>query len=426
MLLLYSLTIHTRSLTYFIAIGIAIAGYWIISKKLLVSKVFFPLICFGYFCSKILINWVQHKIWLIEDGEKLGNASVTISENINIFEANTWKAIFNTIFGQITTITVFSGGLFLLLTLVIVYFTFQHLRGKTENDKNIELVIFLAWIFLMCIGATILTQSLSWLGGVVGGLNVEIVNKNFYAYKAFTYVRYIGPYIGPVIMCGLVLCYNNFELIKKVKNIFLISYVSLQAYWYFMIMPYIKNNAPAQEVFIAFSMMKNGDETTQNIYLAGLFILSIFIVLYLWSNNLTQFYLVLAILSILLIHEYGYTAINYDRANAQNNFKEIDKSYEMIRKIEPVLKEKELIDIYVFDKTERTDHQTYFLLQFYLNRYHIIPRIPDDSIENVILLSNKPLEDYEKNNDYLMIQLDDNEYVYTKGKILAEIMKQYK
>lgn len=429
LVLIYSLTIHTRSLTYFFAIGIAIILYWLLYRKLLVSKFFFPMLVVGYMVSKVIVQIVQKSIWLIADGSKLPNTNIKINMKYDFWNPDTWKSIANTIFGQTATITVFTGGLFLLLIIIIISSSYFYIFKKSKDHKHTELILLISWIFIMCIGATILAQSLSWFQGVFTGFQKDLIEDNYYSYKAFTYVRYFGPFIGPAVMCGLAVCYDNFKIFHKVKYSFVAISLLLQFYWFTMIMPYVCNNANAQEVFIAFSFMKNGDKTNIKIYLAGLFIWSIFIIFYLFCKKLSVFYFILSLLAIILIHEYCYTAINYDLAIAKDNFQRIDKSYVLIKNLEADLKKNQINDIYFFDQSDQkgsqTYHETYNLYQFYLNRFHIIPEMPDFLTDEAIVFTNTEIKTMTKNENYFMFQCDKNEFVYVKGNNLVELFEKY-
>lgn len=429
LVLIYSLTIHTRSLTYFFAIGIAIVLYWILNRKLLVSKFFFPILIVGYMVSKVIVQIVQKSIWLIAEGSKLANSNIKINMNYDFFNPNTWKAIANTVFGQIATISIFTGGLFLLLIIMIVCSSYFYFIKKRIVLKHTELILLISWIFLMCIGATILAQSLSWFPGVYAGFEKKLIEDNYYSYKAFTYVRYFGPFIGPAVMCGLAVCYDNFKMFHKVKYSFVAISLLLLFYWYFMIMPYVCNNGNAHEVFIAFSLLKNGDKINIKIYLAGLLIWSKFIIIYLMCKRLSFFYIILSLITITLIQEYCYTAINYDLAIAKDNYQKINQNYFLIKNMEEDLRKERLNDIYVFEESDQKDSPGYHgicnLYQFYLNRYHIIPEMPDNSTDEAIVFTNTELKTINRNENYFMVQSDKNEYVYVKGNNLIQLFKKY-
>lgn len=66
-------------------------------------------------------------------------------------------------------------------------------------------------LFIMCIGAVMFAQCFTWLKRVVPALD----GGNPYGFKALTYVRYVGPFLGPVFMTGIAMIYEKRESIRK-------------------------------------------------------------------------------------------------------------------------------------------------------------------------------------------------------------------
>ena len=81
-------------------------------------------------------------------------------------------------------------------------------------------------------------------------------------------------------------------------------------------------------------------------------------------------------------------------------------------------------DIYVYDSTEKEDHQNYMMYQFLLKKYHIVPGLPSMEEAEAIVFSNGLLTNDEEliQSGYRCTQLDENEFVYIKGDKLQETM----
>ena len=99
----------------------------------------------------------------------------------------------------------------------------------------------------------------------------------------------------------------------------------------------------------------------------------------------------------------------YSRYNADF----ADKGYEYVKELE---KNGEEVPekIYVIDTSRKTKHQNFFMYQFFLNRYKIIPEYPPEDNEDCLVFSN--LENDEKLLDqgYTCRKLDWNEFFYEK------------
>ena len=74
-------------------------------------------------------------------------------------------------------------------------------------------------------------------------------------------------------------------------------------------------------------------------------------------------------------------------------------------------------DVYVYDASSKTDHQIFYIFQFLNYRMHVIPGLPDhdDSSEDAIVFTNKQINNI-LGPEYAYVTLDEDEYVYFKGR----------
>ena len=241
--------------------------------------------------------------------------------------------------------------------------------------------------------------------------SIERYGEGFFrdAYRAFTYLRYMGCYVSPFIMCALVIATEDRRLLKKAFSYGMVAASVLTLFWIKMILPYISNQR--MPYFLCLGGMKVDEEVFyKNWYRACLFTLIMLIVGYLLLNIKKEYVYFVSVILLLTI-ERVYVYKESTLVSEQNNYKRADAGYDLIQKI---LSKKELKEIYVFDALYDLE-QIFYLYQFLNYSVTIIPELPENSERDMILFSNGDLEDTLGENCY-GAKLDNNEYVYCIGE----------
>lgn len=424
-LMAYGLTIHIR----FSVVAIATVLVWVLYYLLFREKIFplkwigIPvLLCIG---AELYISYIQKAIWLVGKGESIRNSEIKVSTAANFRLMDTWKAWVNIIIGQLTTMNVAMLGLFFfsvtmgcLLIIEIILKKHKAERESIPCNQRILLVIFS--VFLLSAGGTIFAQSITWLNGVANGFINNETAEIWYSYKAFTYVRYSAPYIGPVVLCGLAL--SKERVAKTALGIKCSTFVFLifSLYWYEFVLPFVQNNRDAVEVFIPWSLgWKYGDAVTPYNYVLS-FILCFILCLSGWIlfQKRKGIYFE-CILCILLIVQFLTIGKNRDMIIQDMNYKYISNA---IPTVERVLSENpDISDIYVYDISDSTDHQIYYLWQFYLYNYKIIPELPARLDGDKVVIANGSLEEFFEEEilerNIYEIKMSDNSYMYLDREV---------
>lgn len=437
LILSYSLTIHTRALTFWIAILGIIILYAIWKKRCLIS----PVICIiigtiGYISSQIFVKFVQSNIWTSSSGETLRNASVPVSSiSFSIFNVENWQAWFGIIIGQLNTINIFSGGILIFLVIVLLALAWAHLKKDNTWDELMKNPIYfhliiIAIYFVLCIGMTIAAQSISWLPGAANTINAGVLNDE-YGSKAFTYIRYIGPYCAPVFLLGSCLIYKMQEYFNK-KLLFLykvsLSIICvLNAIWVTCIVPYFHQSKAINtiEAFVPFALSSSQIEhATLNIILPATLIAFLSFLLYGIFVKKQKPMWIYVYISVFLIYEYAYNALYWDLPTQKGNY-EMGKSIESyIRKLENEINLPEMI--YVEDIRDKADHQNYYEYQFLLYDYKIKPFKKEktnisEETEALLITNGNIVENWEYWNElgckYLNIE---NSYLLVIGDSLQD------
>lgn len=419
--LVYSLTVHTRSYTYWISVAmVVILYYWTYRKSFLSIKVV-GIGCLGGGAVYGLLDILKKGMYLVQDGEYLSNSKVYVSGVHYILSSQYWEGWLNIVLGQINTISVITGGLIVIGIVLGAALLWNGLmRKKTLVSKNGSLdVEKIYWIVCVFFGAaivmTILAQSFSWLSGV-GNEMMGISTEGGYPYKAFTYVRYFGPYCGPVLMIILSFLYQFRSVAYRYIKVAIGILMGIHVYWVMVIVPRICNNKYPVEAFLPFCRWNFSETPRLRTYLAGTVVLVIFVCVFLWLYRRKKMILITLMLMVLLSYQYIYNAIYYDNSYRNNiNYEACEESYDLIKSLE---KEVELPKkVYVVDGREIENQQIFYEYQFLLNRYKIIPGMPEENEAEAIVLSNTNLE---MDDSFKAVKLDEDVFVYVKGKEIQE------
>lgn len=426
-LITYLLTTHARTKVILIAFCIVVVCYLIFYRKWLVEPIS-GIISLGvfYFAAGKFNTMVKKTIWNWQEGKFLRNtkAKMDITPQ-KLANPKTWNAVGSTIFGQINTVLVFSGGIFALILIMLIFrykdtiaqliVTKKALAVKDEEGNfNAEpFCLVISALFIMCIGAVMLAQCFTWLKRVVPALD----GGNPYGFKALTYVRYVGPFLGPVFMTGIAMIYEKRESIRKYLVGFAILLLSFQTVWVCFILPKLGTIKVSSEVYNAFSGydIGSGNPMRTRYYLMATVIIVMLLVVFLICYYKKKIMIPLIILTILFGYEYIYGAAVWDGYYCDRAYEYSNGGTEVIRELEDkgfdVPK-----DIYVVDDYDRSGVQrNTYAYQLILNEYTIYAKQPEDLTKDNIVFST--ISNYQELLDagYKKAQLDNNEYVYVKG-----------
>ncbi len=417
----WGITIHIRILVFIFAMILAAIFYKLYFSSSRIHMMIFLAIPSFVVPSFFVVEKVKNVLWKAgESSQELRNASVKLSTKAELFESTTWKTFFNIIFGQINTITIFSCGLFVIAIISILLY----LLKKQEEKQTLEYkqIFLISTTLILAIGGTIFAQSISWMDGAYNGLAREGTDADIYGYKAFTYIRYFGIYVSPLIILGISILAKQLVNVRDCMKVSWILILGLQIYWLLFIQKYISSNIHAREVFIVFSKWERYKEISGSLYLYGVHFIIIFSLLGYLLSRKNKFHIVLICSCFILVYEYMYAGYKQDVTIQKQNYEYIDESYAFFENIS-VERGNEL---YYIDVSDATDHNTYYLVQIYLPKYKIVPVTLDFEKEDAIIISNgKNYIDCLKNTHYIYIQLDDMEHVFVLGKDKIKYFKEY-
>lgn len=420
MLAVYSITIHTRAIILIIALLCVAIIYRLIFKERLFPIFSYIILMLGYISTKIVVSIVQKTLWT-SDINRLHNASIDVSSHLGNFDLsdfNAYKAIICVVLGQINALNIFSGGIFVLSLVILLVYIFRNWRLSSKKYKSI---LAITVIFSICFVGMIVGQSITWGDGVYKAISQNLKNQD--VYKAFTYVRYPGVYLGPIIMCGLV--NETFKELKKRSLIFVTVIVAIliHIFWFQNILPLVSESLVTFESFIPLALRKPRQPINYEMYLCvtAWFIMLEGLAVILLINNKKKIYIFL--LSVYLCFQFLYIGYYNDVYYGEEHSQMAIKSYDFLQNVLNEDEQLQLDKIYMYNGD-------YIREQFYFNNLEIVVGTPQENIDNAILLYKGNLKDAHELqddinvDDYGIVELDSALYILVKGKTYTESIER--
>lgn len=430
----YAMTMHERSVTYWIVLAVLVIFYrWTYERWLVSVPAMIITGIFGWSGSKMIIRFFQTVLWKTADGASLRNASINMSGGFSALkELTDIRAWLSIILGQIHTIGVFTCGLAIVLICAFVaaiwmfMFSKKHRENIKSDDvlnRSMPIVVF----FMAAVMITMAGQSISWLRNSME-VYANGYHSEMYGVKAYGYLRYLGIYCGPLLMCGMVWIVQRKEVILKYVKTAFVLMLLVELYWVTCIVPYI-HLCTEWGVFSYYYPFSWHWPTQPAGYMAFIPASVIMFIVYILGVQLLKKeknFIYFAILLCCFANAYLYHAAVTDRINGNITSSWADDGYRVIKAVEAVTDVPETI--YAEDLWGKTDHNNYFVYQFLLNRYHIAPERPSEVLDEAILLSNGLLEDgvYDEmiENGYLYAEIGAFEVVLVKGERLQQAFER--
>lgn len=431
LLLVYSLSLHTRAITLWLALGVSVIFYFWVYRKWIVSlPVFAFLGISGIVVGGIAIAYIQQTVWSANGATPLENShfNIDLSNFLLLKNVTSWQAWANIILGQINTVYIVSCGMAVIGIVILCNIFWNSLLRKTEiinssDSSTISKFVLIGVFFVTSVVITIGGQSISWLPGATEGMLAGFGSKN-YNFKAFTYFRYFALYTSPLLMLTFAYAYLFKDKLINYFKTSTIIVILLQAYFVICIVPYNYNfQEYCTTKFRPFILFLTGRKTNIYTFLGACFVVFL-IWLFIWLCYHKKNVLIPALLvTSILIYHYTSLTIHFDYRNQANRYKMVNSSYELMTKIGENNKLPK--EIYIIRREGNTSTAPYFTYQFYLNHFNVTPWLPDANLTEGLAFYSEPDYEYLINLGYQCIQLDSNEYIYIKGLELQTLFEEY-
>lgn len=427
-LLTYSLTVHLRGVALWGAfLGVFVFYLWVYRKSIVSVPVCILLGCVGYILSRKGIETVL---------KYLGNQQVTNMQNTSVgisagvfeilLDPASWTAWLNIIVGQLNEALINTGGLAVAIVIVLLLILWKAVCRKNEIVETKELdyqpYIVVGGFCLLAVVITIGGQSITWLSGVTNAMHGGDPD----AFRACTYFRYYGAYVGPLLMLGIGYFSKRADILEWVKGKALLAAGILQGYWVFCILPLVCYFNGCVWSYAPYSLAKGfRDDIGLRSYLPGtLMIVVILLVSYYLCGKKKQ-RIVLWILCAVLMYNYGYNSLFHEGDRGKMNFLYVAGGCELVENLQE--SGVEIEQVYVEeDYVPMSGQATTYLYQFQLLDIPVFIGEPEVEGEENIFLCFHP-ENYIEllESGYQIGKVSDQEYVYVSGNELQETISGY-
>lgn len=419
----YLLTLHTRSLIYILALIAVSVIYWVYTKKMIYSMPAAIILAILFLGSRFIRRVVLQVLWQNNGVEYVPNSCLPgASEGAKAFNIEYLQSFFDIILGELCTVNVLTGGIFISLIVIAIAVSLSLLKkaGKVPAEDDLLSRSIVMTYFLGCIFATMLVMAVWWMPK-----QPFTAGTNIYELRSLTYLRYFMPYCGPFFLFAFSLFLDRKYITKNyiIINAIVTSVITL--YFVVAIVPLVyqvPSNNPALLTFRALSLAYQKETKVWTFGAGILFSLIGFVIIYLCFYYRRYSGAVILICAI-MFHIYMYDAITWDIVSQHYNYDVADGCREVISDL--VRKGIEIPEqIYVMDTIDHGNQQNWYEHQFLLPDIEIIPEAPEEDVEEAIVFINYYKEDNRLCDwvfrGYLLYEADEKEIMMVRGEVLQD------
>lgn len=423
LVLFYASTVHSRATAAWLAVAVGIVYYgWVYRKTLVSVPVCLVMGAGAFIVSQKGMEAVLSYVVKASSSD-VANTGVSFSLGYLLEDVKSWPAWVNIIIGQLNEAVVVTGGLAVFAVVALLILLWKGLiraKGEMAEVRTMSPYVVVGSVFLAAVIITIGGQSISWLGGVTSAMYYGGDSDSF---RAITYFRYYGAYVGPLLMLGIAYFYHKRETLGKLYPAVCVITALLQGYWVLCILPYISEFNGSCWDFAPYSLTKGFEDVIRlRSYLPATFVVFLILLIsyILYKKNKTQ--IILGVLCVMLIYCYCYNAMYHEGYRGQKNYSYVDDSVQLLKDLE---KEGVLPDkIYVEDaRVGGIGQQTKYLYQFCMLDKPVVSAEPSKNETEAIFLCQNP-EEWSGLIDegYLCGKIAEYEYIYVIGDQLKEMI----
>lgn len=407
--LTYAYTVHSRAVALWGALIVTLLLCGWIYRKVFVSV---PVCLVVGIPAFLLVRvGISKTIGFLEKGQDVGVSNTSTGVSVQLLDwfkdPKSWTAWANIIIGELNESVVLTGGFAVALVVAICLLIWRGLCREpeiVESKKNQYLPYIVIGIFcIFAIGCTIGGQSITWLGGVT--LLME-ENASGDAFRAITYLRYYGAYIGPLFMVGSVYLIKHENIIEKIKGKVLLIISLLQGYWVLVILPILCYELGCVWSYAPFSLTKGfaAESVGLRSYLpATIFVFVFSAVAYeLFKRKKVQ--LLIGLLCLVLVYTYAFNGFYHERYRGKQNYLSCQSVVEWTREeeengieINKIYVEEGVVDAYE--------------LQYLLADKIVVIGTPEQT-DGAYLCSDKKSIEKKLRDKATECEIDEDKYIY--------------
>ena len=410
----YSLMVHTRMIILIPMLLFCWALCMIVSKKSIISlPAFFASFVPGWYLSNIFKNAVIGLNFSATEATVL-NSEITMDLS-HLLDLSTIKPYLMSQIGPLVTISLATFGVIAIPLCLFWKYSFDsvfrrnkligHITASTNRFHFYVITLFLgAGVF-----ATLFIQPIQggWITDLKHIINDLGEGTSIYGLKIITYVRYFGPFVGPLCIFTLINLFESYKSIsQRLVRISSIVCFVFNVIWITYIYPYVCFWNETTTPWIAYGIGNTFSTTNgYNYYFWGSILLFIILaIIYVLLQRNGQRVLIV-IITLFLI--WQYSAISAKVSVPLSREKCVNTA-EAIREVDSLDSIEELF----------VDHYpTIYQMMFYDSKVH--PELPSFDIEKGIVI----VENYDSYIESLAYgwkciswDVPDTYYVFVKGE----------
>ena len=412
-ILIWATNIHTRLLMVWFSIAVCTVFLYVCLKKWIVHpKAFFGFSVVGILVAEGIKRGTIYFVWGVNDASELRNAEL-LSKSILSKVSITPKVFGDIIISNFYKLTISTYGLFPICTIVIIWCAKTLLKKWKEKNINLTeedtLSVILLFVYGLLLVGTICGIPINFGTGIAQGYSEGKENARF---SGFTYLRYYIIYFGPILIASLSLLKKRYLLVAQKIKFSVVCVLFMSLYIWLMVLPHLNSY---YRNFINDDYVPDDPFRTNYIITVSLTA----IMLYIWSvlikRNKAQV-IIYSILCITIIKNCNISGSGFfvleSPANVSNTIYKIYNGKENINILPDC--------VYTTSNLIAT--------QFMLNDITVKQGYPEDETEEAIFIANA-IEEMDRQvlseKGYIMYQVDNNQYLWIKGKKLQSAIQPY-
>lgn len=417
-------TVHSRAITLVIGVVVVYIIYMALyRRRILYLSPVLAIYGSGYLLNNKIMERIISYLTTSADAtqvvevdlDTVGNTSVSFSIPFaKLTDSYYIEALEDIIIGQLNTWNFFVGGLAIVSGVLGIYLFVKSFAKKQESIESHDAYMIIWWIFMTCIGVTILGQAFSWGGGYA-----TVIMENDYnntTVRAVSYLRYLIAYYPPILLMTMVYLVKYREMCKELlKYIIGLTVLSCVA-WLKLVVPFIQNSYRGiGEVSGAFGWIVFADiEITYMDYVPSVVVtlLVIAVLVLLILRNQAKYVGVL--LLIVLLYQYGFTTFIGYGLRGESNYEYVAETINVLDELGESFED---VPVYAYSISNPDTFQGgLYLAQYLRPEMYFVYGSPSESEEEAIYWTNK-----EGNGDYLIergyecYEIEEGMYFYVMG-----------
>ena len=419
-LLTYEMTIHSRAITLFLALGVTVVFYfWTYRKSVISVPAAVAVGVVGLILATKGIDYIVDIASAASSGSEVMNTSVSFSIAAIFGSTKSWTAWLYIVLGQVNTMVLFTGGIALFGAVMGCMFLWKALirRKKEFLEENKNYIL----VFMYCLSAsaiTILGHSFSGMQGVTSAI---FEGGDLDALRALTYLRYYGVYFVPAVMLFMVWLARKRECGKFVAPVCVTAGI-LQVFWFCCIIPVFGDGMGTSWEFNAFSLTKGWDDLIRvRTYLPAMAFLVVFLVIGVYALRKKRYRLFLLLFTAVFFYQYIYNSIYHEQERGKRIYGYCSQAYEALNNAEEYLPD----ELYVENTlTPGIGQLIPCEYQFLFRDKTIVPGAPEEGKGEVYLCVNPESGEYLFDKGYECAKIAEESYIFTDEEELIDVLEQ--